>query len=350
MNLHNHPEGANDAEHPVRIELDTEHLPFTLFTVLCPNSLHCLLMTNRQRLKTAWTILRETFEAYTRDNAARLAASIAFYAIFSVAPILIIATAIAGFIFGDDVALAEIAADLDRFVSPETSEYVFTLVERWQDTTSGVLATVIGFGTLFWGAYRLFLALQDTLNMIWNVRPRSNIGIKGWIRMRLLPFVMVIVIGLLLLASMVVTAALAALGRFFGEFFPVPTILADFSNFVVWFALLTGLFAAIFKILPDVTIQWRDVWIGAALTSFLFSIGRTLIGLYLAHTSTTSIFGAAGSLVALLFWVYFSAQIFFWGAEFTQVWARHLGDRIEPEPDAVHVERNSRQDRAAAKS
>lgn len=307
-------------------------------------------MTKRKRLKMAWTILRETFEAYTRDNAARLAASIAFYAIFSVAPILIIATAIAGFIFGDDVAVAEIAADLDRFVSPETSEYVFTLVERWQNTTSGVLATIIGLGTLIWGAYRLFLALQDTLNMIWNVRPRENIGAKAWIRMRLLPFVMVIMIGLLLLGSMLVTAALSALGRFFGEFFPIPTFLADLSNFVVWFALLTGLFAAIFKILPDATVKWRDVWIGAALTSFLFSVGRTLIGLYLAHTSTTSIFGASGSLVALLFWVYFSAQIFFWGAEFTQVWARHLGERIEPDPDAVRVERNSRQDRAAAKN
>lgn len=302
-------------------------------------------MTNRRRLKTAWTILRETFEAYARDNAARLAASIAFYAVFSVAPILIIATAIAGFIFGDEVALAEIAVELDRITSPATREYIFALVERWQDTTSGVLATVIGFGTLLWGAYRLFMALQDTLNMIWNVRPRAKIGIKKWMRMRLLPFVMVILIGLLLLASMLVTAALAALGRFFGEFFPIPTFVADLSNFVVWFALLTGLFAAAFKILPDVTVKWRDVWIGAALTSFLFSIGRTLIGLYLAHTSTTSIFGAAGSLVALLFWVYFSAQIFFWGAEFTQVWARHLGERIEPERDAV---RDSRQERAAA--
>ncbi len=307
-------------------------------------------MTTRQRLETAWKLIRETFAAYIRDNAARLAAAIAFYAVFSVAPILIIAAAIAGFVFGDKVALTELAAHLDRFTGPETREYVLGLVSRWQDRTTGLWATIIGAATLFWGAYKLFMALQDTLNMIWNVRPRADLGIKSWIRMRLVPFGMVIVIGLLLLSSMLATAVLSALEKFVAHVFPVPPMLVNFANFTIWLAVLTVLFAAAFKILPDVKIRWRDVWIGAAMTSFLFSVGRSLIGMYLGYTSTTPIFGAAGSLVALLFWVYFSAQIFFLGAEFTQVYARHRGERIVPEKDAVRVERSSRQDRAAAKS
>jgi membrane protein len=291
----------------------------------------------KQRLKTVWKIVWETYQAYARDKAARLAAAIAFYAIFSVAPLLIIATALAGFVFGDQLAHAEIADYLGQMTSVDTQEYIFELVERWQDTSSGILATVIGLATLFWGAYKLFMALQDTLNMIWNVRPREDLGVKEWLRLRLVPFSMVIFIGLLLLISMLVTAVLSMVQQFFADFIAMPTMLVNVSNFLVSFVIVTAAFGAAFKILPDVKIQWRDVWAGALLTAFLFVVGKSLIGVYLGHTSTTSIFGAAGSLVALLFWVYFSAQIFFLGAEFTQVYARHRGAHIEPNTGSMLV-------------
>jgi membrane protein len=309
--------------------------------------------TMKMWLKTAWSIAWQTYQAYARDNAARLAAAIAFYAIFSVAPLFIIATAIAGFVLGDKLAQAEVASYLGRLTNVETQQYILELVSRWQNTTSGVFATIIGVATLLWGGYKLFMALQDTLNMIWNVRPRANLGIKGWIRLRLVPFAMVLCIGLLLLTSMLATAVLSALERFVSDIFPVPSMLVNFANFAISFGIVTVAFAAAFKILPDVEIEWRDVWVGATLTAFLFAVGKSLIGLYLGYTSTTSIFGAAGSLVALLFWVYFSAQIFFLGAEFTQIFARRAGKRIKPDKDAVRItrtEHDKQAERAAAQS
>lgn len=291
-----------------------------------------------QRVKSVWVVLRDTYEEYSRDNASNLAASIAFYAVFSVAPLLIIATAIAGFVFGKQGAEAEVAEYLADYTNPQTQQFILDLVANWQDTATGIVATIIGVGTLIWGAYRLFMALQSSLNMIWAVRPRRDLGFKDWVRMRLMPFGMVVLVGLLLLASMLASAVLSALQQFFAHAFPIPPGLANFVNFVISFGLLTVLFAAVFKVLPDVVIRWRDVWIGAAMTAFLFAVGKSFIGLYLGHTSTTSIFGAAGSLVALLFWVYFSAQIFFVGAEFTQVYARHQGKNIVPDKRAVRVE------------
>ncbi len=293
----------------------------------------------KERLKDAWGLISATYVEYTSDNAARLAAAIAFYAVFSIAPLLIIITAIAGFFVGEKVAMAEASGYLQQFAGPEMREFVLELVDRWQDPASGVVATAVGLGTLFWGSYKLFMALQDTLNMIWGVRPRSDLNFLAKVRMRLLPFAMVLLIGLLLLASMLAEAVLRAFTQLFGELFPVPSILVTGANFLISFGLLTVLFAAVFKILPDARIQWRDVWVGAALTAFLFSLGKSFIGLYLGHTSTTSVFGAAGSLVALLFWVYFSAQIFFLGAEFTQVYARKIGEKIEPDEGAVKIGR-----------
>ncbi len=293
----------------------------------------------KKSFETVWTLLRDTYQEYQGDNAALLAASIAFYAAFSVAPLLIIATAIAGFVFGQKGAEAEIAEYLQRFSSPQTQRFVLDLVSNWQDKTTGLVATSLGLLTMGWGAYRLFMALQGALNMIWGVRPRLDLGFKDWVRMRLMPFAMVLLIGLLLLASMIASAVLSTIEQFFSHSFPLPTGLASAINFVVSFALITVLFAAVFKVLPDVKIQWKDVSVGAAITSLFFAIGKSLIGLYLGHTSTTSLFGAAGSLVVLLFWVYYSAQIFFVGAEFTQVYARLRGKQIQPDKRAVRVER-----------
>lgn len=295
----------------------------------------------KDKLKFAWELVRDTYLEFIDDNASRLAAAIAFYAVFSVAPLFVIVIGLAGLVFGDQVARAEVADYLQQFLGPDMREFVLQLVERWQDKGSGILATAIGLATLIWGAYRLFIALQDTLNMIWNVRQKRKLSIKSWIVSRLMPFSMVIIIGLLLLVSLLASATLSTVNEFFSHILPVPPILLSGTNFLVSLALITVLFASIFKVLPDVEIAWRDVWVGAGLTSLLFVIGKSLIGFYLGHTSTTSIFGAAGSLVALLFWVYFSAQIFFVGAEFTQVFSRKKGQTIRPDKNAVRIVRHA---------
>jgi membrane protein len=294
----------------------------------------------KAQLKAAWSVIRKTVERFREDNAERLAASIAFYAVFSVAPLLIIATAIAGFIFDEKQAMAEVAAYLERFAGASSRDYIVSLVNNWQDKSTGLFATIVGLGTLFWGAYRLFMALQDSLNMIWEVRPRRNLKPREWLRLRLAPFLMILITGLLLLASMLASVLLSAVERFFANTFPVPAVLVNLGNFAVSMVIIFVLTAAVFKILPDVELRWRDVWVGAALTAFLFVIGKSLIGFFLGHTSTTSIFGAAGSLVALLFWVYFSAQIFFAGVEFTQVYIAWRGVDVPPQKHAIRVRRH----------
>lgn len=293
------------------------------------------------KFKSMWEVARTTYRRYSDDNAGRLAAAVAFYAVFSIAPLLIIATAVAGFIFDEQDVHWQVASYLEQFVGPASRDFVVELIQNWQKRSSGVLATIIGLGTLSWGAYRLFTALQDLLNMIWQVRPRRGLTAREWLRLRLVPFGMVLVVGLLLLASMVALALLSAMQRFFAGFLPVSVGLASLGDFVVSILLMTGLVAAVFKILPDVVLQWRQVWGGAALTAFMLVLGKSAIALYLGHTSITSIFGASGSLVALLFWVYFSAQIFFVGAEFTQVSLAHRGVEIVPKPHAMRAPRRA---------
>ncbi len=285
--------------------------------------------------KSLFEMLKDTFKEWSEDKASRLAAALAYYTVFSIAPLLVVVIGIAAFFFGRNVSQQQIMSQVQGLVGAQGAQLIATMIQNASKPSSSLPATVIGLATLLLGAAGLFGALQDSLNTIWGVAPNPKRGILGTIKDRFLSFTMVLGTGFLLLVSLSVSAALTAVGTYFGN------KIAGFStawqgvDFLVSFAVITLLFAMIYKVLPDVEIAWSDVWIGAAVTALLFVIGKFLIGLYLGRGSVGSVYGAAGSLAILLIWVYYSAQILFFGAEFTQVYAHHRGSRIKPSADAI---------------
>jgi membrane protein len=277
-----------------------------------------------------WALFREAGCAWMGDNAASQGAALAFYTIFSLAPVVIVAIAVAGAVFGREAAEGEILRQIQTLVGPAGATTIQTVIQRADRPALGIIASTIGVLAVLLGASGAFLELQDDLNKIWKVKPRSE---RFWvcaIRKRLLSFGLVVGTGFLLLVSLALSAALAAVGTFMGHLLPIPAFLLESMNFLLSFAVITLLFAMIFKILPDTPIAWGDVWIGAAVTSLLFTFGKMLIGLYLGKSSVASAYGAAGSLVIMLVWVYYSAQIALFGAEFTRVYANEHGSRVEP--------------------
>jgi membrane protein len=278
-------------------------------------------------------LLKETFSEWSEDKAQRLAAALAYYTIFSVAPLLVIAIAIASFIFsrfGQQSVQSQVLAQIGSVVGGKGADLVNTMIEGALKPSSSILATIIGVATLLFGATGLFVSIQDALNTIWEVTAETGSGVLSMVKNRLLSFAMVLVVGFLLLLSMLVSVVLNALTNYFGGFLPDAVSLSKILNPIIFFVLITLLFAMIYKFLPDAEISWEDVWIGAAVTSLLFNIGKYLIGLYLANSSVASVYGAAGSLAVLLIWIYYSAMIFLLGAEFTQVYAKKFGSRILP--------------------
>lgn len=280
-------------------------------------------------------LLKQTFTEWQEDKASRLAAALSYYTAFSLAPLLIIVIAITALAFGQDAAQGEIVGQLQDLVGREGAQAIETMIENSRKPTEGTIATLISIVILIFGATGVFSQLQDALNTIWNVAPKPGRGVKGIVKDRFLSFAMVIGIGFLLLVSLVLSAALSALSNYIGHLVPSLNVVWPLVNFLFSFAVITFLFAVIYKVLPDVKITWNDVWIGAAITALLFTIGKTLIGLYLGNSSVGSTYGAAGSFVVLLLWVNYSAQILFFGAEFTQVYANRFGSRIQPAPNAV---------------
>jgi membrane protein len=277
----------------------------------------------------------EAFKDWSEDKATRLSAALAYYTIFSLAPLLIIVIAIAGLVFGQDAARGEVIAQVRGVMGQEGAETIAGLLEASNKPRTGTLAAIIGFATLLLGAAGVFGQLKDALNTIWEVTPKPDRGIKGFLQDNVLSFTMVLGVGFLLLVSLLVSTALSAVGKIVaGDAFDQSWIW-QVVNFVVLAAITFVLFALIFKELPDAEIAWRDVLLGAAVTTLLFAIGRFLISFYLARTATGSTFGAAGSLVIILVWIYYSAQILFFGAEVTQAYARLYGSRIKPDADAV---------------
>jgi len=272
--------------------------------------------------KHAWELIKKSVTAWIDDYAPSMGAALAYYTVFSIAPLLIIVIAVAGFAFGQEAVQGEIAAQLGGLIGQEGAEAVQGLVESASEPTRGIIATVISIVLLVIGATTVFGELQSSLDRIWRVpAPPEASGIWNLLRTRLLSFGMVLGLGFLLLVSLVVSAGLAAFGTWWGGGFEGWEALLHVLNLAISFALITGLFAMIYKIMPRAKIAWRDVWVGAAVTALLFEIGKFLIGLYLGKSGVTSGFGAAGSLVVLLVWVYYSAQIFLLGAEFTWVYA-----------------------------
>lgn len=294
------------------------------------------------KIGDAVPLLKETYSEWSDDKASRLAAALAYYTAFSLAPLLVIAVAVAGLFFDQSTARDEMITQIQNLVGPQGADIIKTMLENANKQGSGIVATVIGIVTLLIGATGVFVQLQDSLDTIWEVKLDPDLGIMGTIKQRLFSLAMVLGIGFLLLVSLILSAALSAFGTFVSNNLAFLEPLMVIINFLIAFVVTTLLFAAIFKFVPDAQIEWSDVWIGAAFTALLFSIGRLLLGLYLGNGSFGSTYGAAASLIIILAWVYYSAQILFFGAEFTQVYARRFGSRIQPEDDAVRLTEGER--------
>ena len=275
-------------------------------------------------------LAKRAFAAWVDDYAPSMGAALAYYTLFSLAPLLLIVVSIAGLVFGPDAARGEIFAQLRGLVGDDGAAAAQSLLQSVNKPAQGVLATVIGVATLLLGAASVFVELQNALDRIWRAPPRRDSGVWSLVTTRLLSFGMVLGIGFLLIVSLLASAAIAALGKLYSESFGGWAFVAEALNFAISFAVVTTLFALIYKVLPRVRIGWRDVWTGAAATALLFSIGKSLIGLYLGRSGLASAFGAAGSLIVLLVWTYYSAQIFLLGAEFTHVYAHACGTRSTP--------------------
>jgi membrane protein len=261
--------------------------------------------------------------------------------------LLVISIAIAGLVFGHEAAQGQILDQLRGLLGEQSGKAIQEMVQKTSaQPSTGAVATVVGVITLLIGASSVFGQLQTSLNAVWGVEPKPGRGVMGIIKDRILSFGFILVVGFLLLVSLILTAGLAAIGKWFGGMLPGGEAFAQILNFVLSLAVITCLFAMIFKYLPDAKIAWRDVWVGAFITALLFTIGKFVLGLYLGKSSVASSFGAAGSLIILLLWVYYSSQILFFGAEFTQVYANKFGSHLEPEEDAQPVPK--RQGQAAA--
>ena len=274
-------------------------------------------------LGTIWTMLKETVMSYIDDNCLSRGAAIAYFTIFSIAPMLVICIAIAGLVFGDKAAQGAVADQLQGLMGQQGAEAIQTMIASASNKESGIWATVIGVGLLLVTASGVFGEMQASLNAIWKAEPKG--GLSTILKARAASLGLVGTLGFLLIVSLVVSAVLTALGGYLSSFLPGAALLMQVVNFVVSFAIVSALFAAIYKILPDRQLAYRDVAVGAVATAFLFTVGKTLIGLYLGSGSVASSYGAAGALVIVLLWVYYSSQIFLLGAEFTKVWASHNG-------------------------
>lgn len=280
-------------------------------------------------------LIKETFQEWSEDKAPRLAAALSYYTVFSLAPLLIIAIAVAGFFLGRGDVQEQILSEVETFLGSGGRDMVRGLIEDASRPGASLVATIIGIVTLIFGASGVYGQLQDALNTIWEVELAPGAGIWATIRKRFLSFTMVIGSGFLLLVSLLVSAAISATSTYFSNLLPGTDFIWQILNLVASYAVITLLFALIFKVLPDVEIEWGDVWTGALVTALLFTVGKFLIGWYLGTSAPGSTYGGAGSLVAILLWVYYSAQILFFGAEFTQVYARHYGSRILPSEGAI---------------
>jgi membrane protein len=271
-----------------------------------------------------WEILREAFREFNRENVGRLGAAVAYYTLFALAPLLIVAIGVAGMVFGAEAARGEVVAQIDGLLGREGAEAIQGMLVSANPPERSIPATIIGLVTLFLGATGAFAALQSALNEVWNVKEKKRGAIQAFLRGRLLSFGLVVGIGFLLLVSLALSAILAAIGDLMSSRLPGGATLWMAVNFLISFGFTTLLFAMIYKVLPDVSLGWRDVWLGGIITSLFFTLGKFLIGLYLGHSAIGSSFGAAGSVIIILIWIYYSSQVVLFGAEVTQAVVKRL--------------------------
>ncbi|WP_454752033.1 YihY/virulence factor BrkB family protein [Cupriavidus necator] len=273
-------------------------------------------------------LLRDTVSAWIDDYAPSMGAALAYYTVFSIAPLLLIVISVAGVVFGAEAACGEVVAQLQGLLGPDGAKTIETMLLAVSEPAASTLTAVLGVFVLLVGATTVFAELQSALDRIWRVPERRKIsGILALLRARLLSFGMILGIGFLLVVSLVLSAAISALNRLWGPLFGAEELIGHLLDMIVSLVLITVVFAMIYKIMPRVKVRWPDVWLGAAVTALLFTLGKFLIGLYIGKSGVANGYGAAGSLVVVLLWVYYSAQIFLLGAEFTWQYARRFGSR-----------------------
>lgn len=284
------------------------------------------------KIRTLIPLFKETFAEWGKHKSARLAAAIAYYTVFSIAPLLVIVIAIAGLAFGHEAARGQILGQIQGLVGHQSGQQIQSMIAAANKPKSGIVAGVLGLVALIFGASGLIIQLQDALNTIWDVEEKKGGGFMAMVRKRILSFSMILGLAFLLMVSLVVSAALSAINTYTTKLIPALAYLLQAANLMFDLAILTLLFAVIYKYLPEAKITWRDVWVGSAITAILFVVGQFLITLYLGKMNASSPYGDAGSLIIILLWVYYSAQLLLFGAEFTKVYAVRYGDPIQTEP------------------
>src|SRR6195952_5438244 len=293
----------------------------------------------RQALKDGYTILKAAFDGFMNDMALKYSASLSYYTIFSLAPLLLLLISLAGIFLGRDAIQGKVFAEINGLVGNDAAKQVQDMIKHLQTSGKSTISVIIGVVTLIIGATTVFGEIQESINIIWQVKPKPK---KGWVKMvkdRLLSGSLIVTLGFLLLVSLIVNGALLALSDRLKTFLPdITVVIFNVINVAISFIVISVLFGVIFKVLPDVKIAWKDVRSGAVFTAVLFMIGRLVIGIYIEKSGTSSTYGAAGSLIVILLWVYYTAAILYFGAEFTRAYADFKGIKIEPADFAVHVE------------
>ncbi len=288
-----------------------------------------------------WEYLKRTFNGFLDDDALTLGAALAYYATFSLAPVLLIAIGVAGTLLGRETVQMAIQHQIQTLIGPGSAEEIQVMVAKASNSQSGgIVGAVVGIAVLILGATGAFVALQDALNRIWHVTPDPKAGgIKSFVVKRILSFGMIMGVAFLLLVSLALSAVLSAAGTWIGGMLPswISSTLVRVSGLLASFLAIAALFGAMFKVLPDVKLQWRDVWVGGIATSFLFTIGKIAIGIYLGRSATASAYGAAGSFVVIVVWLYYASLILLFGAEFTKIWSAERGRHVVPEEGAIRV-------------
>ena len=284
-----------------------------------------------------WFLFRDTIQAWNRDKANRMSAGLAYYTIFSMAPFLLIAIFIAGLVFGPAAAQGRVLTEISSIVGRDTAGAIQQILLNANRPFTGALATIIGTLTMLYGASGMFLQIQDSLDIIWKVPPKENPHPFDFLKTRFMSFLMVLAAGVLLLLLLTSSTLQSTINTYFSQYFSPDEDFWRFNNFLTTFLMITAIFAMVFKIIPRVPIRWRDVWLGAMLTALLFNLAKTFLAMYLGSSSISTTYGAASSLMILMIWVYYSAQVFLFGAEFTRVYTQRFGS-MRPQPPAEQPE------------
>jgi membrane protein len=305
-------------------------------------------MKTKITMHAAFRILKDTFNGFLDDHALKYSASLSYYTFFSLAPLLLLMISLAGVFFGRDAIQGQVFGEINGLIGNDAAVQIQDIIKNMELSGETNLALIIGAITLVIGATSVFSEIQDSINMIWKVKAKPK---RGWLKIikdRLLSSSLIVGLGFLLIVSLIVNGALVALSDWLKNYFPdVTVIIFQIGNLLVSFIVITTLFGVIFKVLPDAKIAWKDVRAGAFFTACLFMLGRYLIGLYINYSGTASAYGAAGSLIVILVWVYYTAAILYFGAEFTRVYAEYIGARIEPADYAVYVEQQEKEKNVA---